>query len=95
MPRLAHNLFDGITFSPIHDAARLTTLLEAVKALMSDGQWRTLAGIKEAIGRGSEASISARLRDFRKSAHGGLTVERRRVGDPAHGLFEYRVRESA
>lgn len=35
-----------------------------------------------------EASASARLRDLRRA---GLTVERRRRGDPKAGLWEYRV----
>jgi hypothetical protein len=36
------------------------------------------------------ASISARLRDFRKAMHGGHTVERERVKDGG-GTFRYRL----
>jgi hypothetical protein len=54
---------------------------------MLDGTWRTLEGIRSTVG-GSEAGISARLRDLRKPRFGGYGVERRRVSG---GLFEYRV----
>lgn len=84
-------LFDGDTFSQEHDGARLATLLEAVKDLMSDGQWRTLAEIQGTLGRGTEASISARLRDLRKPKFGAHETERQRRGDPGDGLWEYRV----
>ena len=43
------------------DRARLATLQQKVEALMRDGAWRTLAQISAACG-GSEASVSARLR---------------------------------
>lgn len=70
------------------DGERLTSQLDAVLALMGDGQWRTLSQIKAAIGRGSEAGLSARLREIRNSRRG--VVERRRRGDPKNGLWEYR-----
>jgi len=83
--------FDGDTFSQRHDGARLGTLLEQVKDLMADGEWRTLEEIRDTLGRGSEASISARLRDLRKPKFGAHETDRRRCGDPADGLWEYRV----
>ena len=79
--------FDGSTYEPEHDQARLTSQLEKVKALMADGQWRTLANIHAKVG-GSEAGVSSRIRDLRKARFGGYTVERRRM---AGGLFEYRI----
>jgi hypothetical protein len=83
-------LFDGETFDAARDENRLTTQLEAVKALMlPDGQYRTLAEIAAATG-GSEAGVSARLRDLRKPRFGSYRVERRRVPGAA-GLHEYRV----
>lgn len=78
----------GTTFDERLDGARLGAQREAVLALMQDGQWRTLAAIRAAIGQGSEASISARLRDLRKPKYGTRTVERRRL---SLGLFEYRL----
>lgn len=82
--------FDGVTYDAAQDARRLTTELKRVKALMADGRWRTLAEIREVTG-GSEAGVSARLRDLRKRAFGKYTVERRRRGKPKAGLWEYRV----
>ncbi len=78
--------FDGEVKEP-GQAKRLGALLERVRQLMSDGEWRSLAVIQRKVG-GSEASISARLRDLRKPRFGGLLVLRRHVG---RGLYEYRI----
>ncbi len=88
--------FDGATYEPEHDRARLTGQLERVYRLMQDGQWRTLAEIRDGAG-GSEAAVSARLRDLRKRPFGSHAVERRRRGRPEDGLWEYRLapRDSA
>lgn len=83
--------FDGETFDPARDEPRLSSQFERVRALMLDGQWRTLATIAGAVGA-SEAWASARLRDLRKARGGALLVDRRRVSG---GLFEYRVRVPA
>ena len=80
--------FDGATIEPAQDTARLAGQLERVKALMLDGRWRTLAQIAAAV-EGSEAGVSARLRDLRKPRFGGYQVDRDRL---AGGLFTYRVR---
>lgn len=79
--------FDGSTFEPEHDQARLAGQLERVKSYMLIGGWNTLAEIQRHAG-GSEAGISARLRDLRKPRFGAYNVERRRVEG---GLFEYRI----
>lgn len=63
------------------------TQLARVRALMEDGQWRTLRQIAEAVFPASEAGVSARLRDLRKD---GLKVERERVA-PGRSLWRYRV----
>lgn len=83
--------FDGATFEPEHDQARLTSHLARVRTVMLDGCWRTLPEIAKASRSKSEASVSARLRDLRKSKFGAWTVERRPRGERARGLFEYRV----
>lgn len=79
--------FLGSTFDERSDGKRLGKQLNAVKALMSDGYWRTLAEIESAV-NAPQASVSARLRDCRRL---GLTVERRARGERKNGLFEYRV----
>ena len=80
--------FDGATYVPALDKNRLGRQMKQVFALMSDGQWRTLAEIEAATWE-PQASISARLRDLRKPRWGSYTVNRRRRGDGARGLFEY------
>ena len=79
--------FDGKTHEAAKDARRLGAQMQAVFTLMSDGKARTLAEIALAVD-GSEAGVSARLRDFRKSKYGAHTVLRERVSD---GLFRYRL----
>jgi hypothetical protein len=78
--------FDGITYDHDRDHSRLTTMLTRVQAIMTDDGWHTLAELAERTG-GSEAAVSARLRDLRKRKFGGHTVERRYLHD---GLWEYR-----
>ena len=79
--------FDGATFDAARDGERLASQLDRVKQLMADGEWRTLSQIVGAVG-GTEASVSARLRDFRKHKFGGHDVQRRHV---VRGLFQYRL----
>jgi hypothetical protein len=83
--------FDGETFDPAQDQARLSIQLEKVKALMlGDNAWRTLEEIGAATGIRSVASVSARLRDMRKPRFGAYRVDRQRVPG-GNGLYEYRV----
>lgn len=86
--------FQGATFEPQHDGLRLKGQLDRVRMVMLHSslteEWLTLAEIAKFAG-GSEAGCSARLRDLRKARFGGYIVERRRRGQPARGLFEYRV----
>lgn len=86
-------MFDGATYHAADDYERLSSQLERVKALMYDGEWRTLPQIQAIVG-GSEAGISARLRDLRKSRFGGFLVNRRRLGDASRGVWSYQVVES-
>lgn len=79
--------FDGQTYNPEQDFTRLKGQRDRVFRLMSDGQWRTLSEISKHAG-GSEASISARLRDFRKDKYGSRDIQRERV---AGGLWRYRM----
>jgi hypothetical protein len=94
-PAVEEMTFDGETYEPEHDQARLTGQMARVWEVMRDGTWRTFHEIQEQTGDRSDAAISARLRDLRKTEFGGYTVERRSRGDRARGLWEYRVTPSA
>lgn len=84
-------VFDGHTYIADHDCVRLTGQWERVFGVMQHGEWLTLHEITRRVGRGSEAGVSARIRDLRKRRFGGYTVERRRRGDPKAGVHEYRL----
>jgi hypothetical protein len=77
----------GETFDAGRDGDRLDRQHAEVYALMHDGQWRTLSEISRTTGH-PEASVSARLRDFRKPKHGSHVVERRYW---VNGLWCYRL----
>ena len=85
--------FEGSTFDAVLDGARLSNQLRLVFDVMRDGKWRTLAEITSEIGGGSEAGVSARLRDFRKKPF-GLVVDRRRRSPENAGVWEYQLRVS-
>ena len=82
--------FDGETFETQHDAVRLTGQCLGVFRVMAGGEWLTLEEISRRI-LATEASISARLRDFRKPKFGSHTVDRRRRHPASAGVFEYRL----
>lgn len=81
--------FDGETYDPAQDHERLGAQALRVWSVISDGEWRTLAEIEHLTGD-PQASISARLRDFRKHQFGDHTIQRRRR-ETGRGLWEYRV----
>ena len=68
-----------------------------VWSMMSDGQWWTLyqlqKRIKETFGKWySDSSISARVRDFRKTQYGAFIVERRQaIQGTMRRIYEYRI----
>lgn len=80
---------DGDTFDPATDTVRLNEQQRRVADVMGDSRWRTLREIADVTGD-PEASVSARLRDFRKPRFGGLVVLRRRR-ENAPGTWEYRL----
>lgn len=84
--------FNGPEYDPQYDQSRLEHQLDRIRALMKDGEWRTLKEIAKATGD-PEASISAQLRHLRKPRFGRYTVERRARDDRERGLFEYRLGE--
>lgn len=81
-------MFDGKTYDPDLDGWRLTDQGRKVWGVVVDGAWHTLHELSRLTGC-PEASISARLRDFRKERFGGHAVMRRRVGQG--GTWMYRV----
>lgn len=87
VPPKIHGDRDGETFDAKRDGKRLNAQAAAVFSYMSHGKWRTLADIAANTGH-PEASVSARLRDLRKPALGGYTIERRYI---ANGLWQYRL----
>lgn len=84
--------FGGETYSEPRDFVRLNRQSQLIFDYMKSGNWHTLSEISSNTGE-PEASISARLRDFRKAEFGAHKVERQYVDK---GLWRYRllVRES-
>lgn len=83
--------FDGETYDPDRDYVRLSGQLKRVYEFMSDHKWHTLQEIADAC-YGTEAAVSARLRDLRKQKYGSHVVEKEHV---FNGLYQYRlVRET-
>lgn len=79
-----------LPFEARHDKVRLGTLLADTLDALRSGAWLTLPELAQRIGHGSEAGISARLRELRKI---GFRIDRRRrmTVAPERGLFEYRL----
>lgn len=69
------------------DVQRLETQLARVRACLADGQWWTLSALRGVCG-GSDAGVSARVRDLRKERFGGFVIERRRL---RNGVQQYRM----
>jgi hypothetical protein len=79
--------FDGPALERDLDDPRLTTQLALVYRALRGGGWWTLAELAYYSG-GSEAGVSARIRDLRKWSFGGHTIaKRRRYG----GTWEYQM----
>lgn len=79
--------FHGSTFSPADDGARLTRQLDLVRRCLSDGDYWTLTALASVTG-GSEAGVSARIRDLRRPEHGGYVISKERVSG---GLWRYQM----
>jgi hypothetical protein len=81
--------FDGDTYDAALDHRRLGAQALRVFSALQAGGWYTLRELATTCGD-PEASISARLRDFRKRQFGWHRVEARRRGS-SRGLWEYRL----
>lgn len=82
----------GETYDAEKDGKRLGAQLVRVFEAMQDGSWHTLGDLAHLTGD-PEASISARLRDFRKAPFGAHDVEGERMPgvDDRRGLWRYRL----
>lgn len=92
--------FGGNTYDPELDQFRLGTQLNNVWQYFKDGEWHTPEDLEKNVStgrfdkKGRElhyrwASISARLRDFRKDWAGSHDVQSGRVADG--GSWKYRL----
>lgn len=82
--------FDGSDIVPNLDIRRLKKQIDRVKWAMRDKKWKTLKEI-HFVTLDPESSISAQLRNLRKERFGGWNIEKRRLGDPKLGQWEYRL----
>jgi hypothetical protein len=81
-------LFDGVTISPQVDDNRLTILQGRVYSYLRQHDWVTLRQLSEAC-NGTETSVSARIRDLRKSRWGSHEIHTCHVtGD---GVWRYKM----
>lgn len=85
LDRIPH--FDGETYNAARDHKRLGEQHLRVWEVMKDGKWHSLAALTKLTGAPG-ASVSARIRDFRKNKFGGHKVERKSAGS---GTFMYRL----
>lgn len=92
--------FGGSTYDSELDQYRLGTQLQYVWVYMQDERWHYPEELEENVPTGRFdadgverhfrwASISARLRDFRKPENGGHNIERKRIA--AGGSWKYRL----
>lgn len=84
--------FNGAVYEPCFDEVRLTKQHQIIKELMLDGKWRSLREISYITGF-PECSISAQLRNFRKARFGSYLVDKRRIGNPRSGYWQYCLKE--
>lgn len=85
--------FKGSTFDTKLDADRLNGQQKRVHDAIIDGEWRSLREIA-AITDDPEASISARLRDFRNDEYLStlfIMESRRKPGAEKRGCWQYRL----
>lgn len=88
--------FAGETYDAKRDKPALTAQLDHVRShMISRPGWHTLEEIAAAVGlktgvKPSTASVSARLRDLRKTGFGGYMIERR-IREGSSRLWEYHL----
>ena len=85
---MAHRPFDGKTYDPALDSARLGSSLSRLRGflLRSPNMWHSMGQLMRATGNDDWASVSARLRDLRKTKFGGFDIRAQRV---TNGVWQY------
>jgi hypothetical protein len=81
--------FDGRSFVQARDGERLATQHTRILEAMQSGGWWTLRELSAATGA-PEASVSARIRDLKKTRFGSHKIESQYV---RRGLWQYRMAE--
>lgn len=97
--KTAEKIFAGAGYDPQFDRYRLTLQVERIRRYMLLAGWKTLREIKAdlewtyAPAVFPESSISAQLRNLRKSPLSHRLDKRRRAGvhGPGAGIWEYRL----
>ena len=87
MPPIGEMRFSGSTYDEKLDQYRLGSQLNDVWQYIKDGEWHYPEEMEEALDH-RWASMSARLRDFRKDRFGAHNIERERVRG---GSWRYRL----
>jgi len=82
--------FNGPVYNPERDNKRLKSQIQRIYHYMAAGGWHTFDEIHSATGD-PHTSISAQLRHLRKERFGEHTIDKRHRGEPARGLYEYRL----
>lgn len=86
---LFNQRFDGSDIVPERDNNRLGKQILDIYNLMKDGKERTLNEIHKLTGH-PEASISAQLRNLRKSRFGSHDIQKKYIHN---GLYTYKLVE--
>lgn len=81
--------FAGSDYDEKVDGPRLAGQILRIRECMEGAGYLTLYQIELSTGD-PQASISAQIRNLRKTANGGHTVDKRRRGKPGAGCWEYR-----
>lgn len=80
--------FDGDDYNAERDKQRLSGQLLDIFNIVKDGNWYSVTDIEELTGY-KGTSISAQLRNLRKTRFGGYDIERRHISD---GFYQYRLK---
>jgi len=90
-----NNAFNGSDYKPELDEKRLTTQIQKIFNIMKDGEYRGLTAIKELLNTNAgEASVSAQLRNLRKTSGGSHELLKKRTGEPKNGYWIYKIIEN-